>query len=271
MAAGLATWSFRHGLVDWRFEMAGLADPFLGRPSPGTSVIVGLALTGLVMLGWRLAQRAMRRGQTTGLDRDRWPRWIAMVPIFAVWGGYALGASVVIAGGGSTEYRATMQLEFDSPLGMTASVPATCRSVVGEPGRIAEITPEADGLYRIDLRSAAGAGWAPASTGPRAFLLSNRALINDFTIPGVPDRPAPYLVVTLDDGSTRAEAPNSFLQVYDAEVTNVVDSGLSGVARMTGTRIRDRFGGNPRWVNLVIADDPWPETFGLTIRWTCRP
>ena len=272
IAVGLAGWAFGHGLQDWRFQMAGLADPFLGRPAPATSVILGLVLTGLAMLGWRLAQRAMRVGHGTGAEPVRWRRRTLVMPILVVWGGYILGASAVIARGGPTDYRATMLFEFDRPLGATAEVPASCRSVVGEPRRVAEITPQADGLFRINLRNVATGGADPWSADPTAILANDGVPGNDFTFSSLPDRPAPYLELTLDDGSLRSEPPISFLGAYDQEVTNVVDSGLSGVARMTGSRFRDSSeGGSERWVNLVIADDPWPDTFGLTISWTCLP
>ena len=50
---------------------------------------------------------------------------------------------------------------------------------------------------------------------------------------------------------------------------------MSGAVELKGRRFKDLLdgslgdGSSVRWVNLVITDDPWPETYGLTVNWTC--
>ena len=58
------------------------------------------------------------------------------------------------------------------------------------------------------------------------------------------------------------------MRAYDCfQVTRLTGSGLSGVAQLTGVRFKDLTG---IWTNLTIPDDPWPETYELTISWTCE-
>ena len=92
------------------------------------------------------------------------------------------------------------------------------------------------------------------------------------TPPNVPEGPAPYLEVTSPDGTGRPDPPLTFLLAYDYRVLEFTESGLSGTARIQGTRFADPYGGSElEFVNLEIPNDPWPPTFELTMRWTCVP
>lgn len=76
--------------------------------------------------------------------------------------------------------------------------------------------------------------------------------------------------MTAYGGRLEAHPPIGFLQAYDFQVARSVESGSSGLVTMEGVRFKDPFGSaDVRWVNLVIPDDPWPETFVFTIDWTC--
>lgn len=265
---GIAVWAYGRGSEDWRYQLAGLADPFLGRPSPGSGVAVNVVISaivgGLTLLG-RAVLRRVRSSSARSRDAGRWRWWWLLV---AGWAGYVAGGAVVIAGGGSIDVRGSMHLEFGAPLGSVVDVPATCRPVVGDPEMLAEVSATANGLPRITLRD--------ITTGrvrePVAYLANDGVPGNGFEPPNVPDRPAPYILSTSPDGSTQAELPITFVEAYDYHVTGLVESGLSGVADLTGMRWKDPFGAvSLHWVNLAIANDPWPETYELRVSWTCDP
>jgi hypothetical protein len=88
----------------------------------------------------------------------------------------------------------------------------------------------------------------------------------------LPERPAPYRLRAVGYPATmKADPPLSFMQVYDYQVTKVTESGLSGVAELTGVRWWWDPGSIPgSWVNLTIPNDPWPPTYELTVSWTCQ-
>jgi hypothetical protein len=265
----IAAAAFGRGAEDWRYQLAGLANPFLGRPAPGLSVVVGIVISALIgAVVWR-TRPSPRRAE--GAVRWRWRWWWILI---AGWSGYVSGGAIAIAGGGSIEYRGSMHLEFGAPFGLVADVPATCRSVVGEPELVAEVSPVVDGLYVISLRNVAtGMPQRPELVG--LYLTNDGVPGNEFEPPNAPDRVAPYVLMTRGDGSTEAQAPITLVQAYDYSIARFAESGMSGAVELTGSRFKDILdgslgdGSSVRWVNLVITDDPWPETFGLTVNWTC--
>jgi probable HAF family extracellular repeat protein len=270
--AGIAVVSYGRAAEDWRYQLAGLADPFLGRPAPGLSIVVGIILSTILVAVVLASGAVTRRGGPTvdeadsGVIRRWWWVWL----LVAAWGGYAAGAAVVTAGGGPVSYGGSLHTEYGAPLDSSADVGVTCRSVVGEPGLVAQVIPAVDGLPMLDLRRVAtGTTFEWLSPVP-ALASSPGARGTVFQPPGVPDRPAPYLEAKTFEG-IRADPPISFLGAYDYRVVALEESGLSGVARLEGVRFKDPYRSpDLHWVNLEIANDPWPETFELTLRWTCR-
>jgi len=269
VAVLVAALAFQQATVDMRYQLADLADPFLGRPAPGWSIGIGIVLTlaGGIAISVASALRRPERSQTTSDHRSTW-RWSTV--FVAGWVAYAAGAATIAAGSGSPTYGGTVHLEFGAPLDSTADVPVSCRLVVGDPDAVAVVTPQAQDVPMLDLRSAAtGASYPWASPAP-ALASHGSAARPPFTPPNVPERPAPYLQVTAPDGTVRTDPPLSFLRAYDFWVLEVTESGLSGSARIQGTRFADPYGGSGlEYVNLEIPNDPWPPTFELTMRWTC--
>jgi hypothetical protein len=271
----VAAWAFAQAATDWRYELAGLANPFLGRPAPALTVVLGLMGTGLLAIVVRAARwivrhsrwRSEARGAPRGLTPIR-PRW--WIPLAGGWAAYALGAAIVVAAGGPRTYEATVRYAFGPPIGATIEVPATCRSPVGRPDLIAEIDPDARGLLRLGLldRATGRLHWSQALVG-----LRDRAAKTAYPLPNVPARSLPYLFVTMGDGTTFTEPPIGFLGAYGYEVTHIDAPAMAGDAHVVGTRFRDRAGGldGPRWVDLEIPDDPWPQTLEVVVSWTCRP
>jgi hypothetical protein len=267
----IGAWTYGHGLEDWRYQLAGLADPFLGRPAPGLNVIAGLLLSGLIAGAVLAARRRGRRMETSPRRVDRAVRWWWVLA--AAWGGYALGGASVIARGGAVDYAGSVRLEFGAPLSAVTEVAATCRSVVGEPDLIAEVIPAVDGLHRIDLRSVAVG--RPRAAGdvipPNASLMNDGVPGNDFEPPNVPERPPAYLEVRLDDGTTRREPPLTFVRAYDYQVERFLESGLAGRVELLGTRFEaPAVDSSVRWVGLTLPNDPWPDIYRLTLTWICH-
>jgi hypothetical protein len=264
---GIAVWSYGVGAEDQRWQLAGLADPFLGHPSPAVSVIAGLVLSAMVATLAALARRN-RPPQTRTTRGPRWHWWWMLI---AGWGGYIAGSAVMIAGSSPVVSLGAMHVEFGAPLLAVADVPATCRSVVGEPELVAQVVPDVDGFVALDLRT--GLGWALL----RASLTDDDVPGNDFEPPNVPDRPALYLRYQAADGSTRTGPPISFVRAYRYWVEQSTDADLSGVVRLTGYRFEGldwsaaptNAGFRRGWANLTIPNDPWPAAYELTVSWTC--
>ncbi len=256
---GIAVWAYGLGALDWRYQLAGTADPFLGHPAPAVSVIGGIVLSAMLVALVLIARR--NRPSSTRTGGLRWHWWWLLI---AGWGGYVAGSAVTIAGSAPVVYRGTMHVEFGAPLGSVADVPATCRSVVGKPELVAQVIPAVDGLVAFDLRDGLGSAWG------RTSLTNDRVPGNDFEPPNVADRPAPYSIYTAPDGSTMTRPAISFVRAYDYRVARMSESGLSGVADLTAARLHFADSRYVRWVNLTIPNDPWPETYELTVNWTCN-
>ncbi len=262
----VAVWAFGQGQTDWRFKVAGLADPFLGRPAPELTVIIALGVSALiaaVAAGTGLVRWSMNAAREVS---DRVLGWSWLLLLLAWWGGYAAGGATIVAAHGPIDYRASIHWEFGAPLNSTADVAGTCRTVVGRPETVADVRPDLLGLPSIDLRDVVSGkpvplevatAWMDAGTYPEDAAVFEPA--------NAPARPSAYLVM-----SGVAERPISFVRAYNYKATDLSDSGLSGSARLAGTRFPDPYGDESlHWVNLTMPNDPWPPTYELTVSWTC--
>lgn len=262
----VAVLAFRHGTEDWGYQLAGLADPFLGRPAPGTTIALGIVISIL----WLVVRAVIRRRRPARDPGDRTVRRDIGWLLVAAWAGFAVGGAVAIARGGPIDHPGNMHVQFGAPLDSRADVPATCRSVVGEPDLVAEVVPTIERFFDLRLRDVATGeiwGLTPSVLATQA---NDRKPENDFEPANVPDRPAPYIEMTVFGGAKEAQPPIWFLQAYDFQVARSAASSSSGVVAMEGVRFKDPSGSaDVRWVNLVLPDDPWPETFDFTIDWTC--
>jgi hypothetical protein len=270
LLVGIAAWAYDRGAEDWRWQLSGvMEDPLFLRGVPGLTMIVLIvfsALVGVLALISGAVVRRMRPSPTRTGDGSGWHWWWLLI---AGWGGYVVGGAVVIVGGGPVDHRGSMHIESGAPLGSVADIPATCRSVVGEPYLMAQVIPAVDGLVELDLRNVAtGRMYAGMPTLPvRAFVTDDGVPGNDFPPPNVPVRPLPH-ASGRDLNGPIPQPPISFVRAYDyVQVTRLTESGLSGVAQLTGVRFKDLIG---IWTSLAIPDDPWPDTYELTVRWTCE-
>lgn len=267
----IAALAFGQASVDWHYKLAGLADPFLGRPAPELSVILGFVLSILVFIAVAVARRiglASPEPATTTRARLRWHWWWLLI---TGWGGYLAGSAIVIAGGGPANYPTSMRVEFGSPLGSAVDVPATCRTVVGRPELVAEVVPAVGGFPQIVLRSVATGADSYRGLGPAQVILANDGVPgNNYEPPNVPDRPAPYIQMTAPDGSTQAQPPISFMQAYDYHAIRLEERGLTGQADLLGVRFSDPFNSAElKWMNLEMPHDPWPAAIDVTMSWSC--
>jgi len=273
----VAAWAFGRGSEDWHYKLADLKeDPLYLRGMPELAVVFGIVLSILVG-AVALIAGAVRRRSGPSPERSggsvRWHWWFLLI---AGWGGYIVGSAVVIAGGAPVNYSGSMHLEFGAPISSVADVPVTCRSVVGEPDRVARVTPDVDGVFQLDLRSVAtGKAAGLMATLPVFVSLPNDGVPgNDFWPPNVPERPLPYIQMTFEDGSTEGQSPISFVRAYDYRVVRLEDRGLAGgEADMLGVRFADPFGSaSLRWMNLEVPHDPWPAAVDVAVSWSCdRP
>jgi hypothetical protein len=273
----IAAWAFGRGAEDWHYKLADLKeDPLYLRGMPELTVVVGIVISILVG-AVALIARAVRRRPGPSPERTgggvRWHWWFLLI---AGWGGYLVGSAVVIAGGAPANYSGRIHLEFGAPISSVADVPATCRSVVGEPDRVARVVPDVDGSFQIDLRSVATGKAAGLMATLPVFvsLPSDGVPENDFQPPNVPERPLPYIQMTFEDGSTEAQPPISFVRAYDYRVVRLEDRGLAGgEVDLLGVRFADPFGSaSLRWMNLEIPHDPWPAAVDVAVSWSCdRP
>jgi hypothetical protein len=263
--------AFGQAITDYRYQVAGLADPFLGRPAPAVTIVIGLLLTagGVGLLFGVPAYHRRLSGpaplEAAGGAPLRWG-WL----LVAGWVAYAIGAGTVLGGSGSPTLGGTVHAEFGTPLDSTADVPVACRLVAGEPQVVAIITPEAQGMPVLDLRSpATGAALTWAGPVPAIATLPY-ASRPPFEPPNVPEREAPYRQFPVYGGTVTEEPPIGFLEAYEYRVLELAESGLSGTARLEGTRFKDPYGGGDlKWMNLEVPNDPWPPTIDLTMAWAC--
>ncbi len=163
-----------------------------------------------------------------------------------------------------------MHAAFGTPLDSTADVRGACRLVAGEPQVVAIVTPAAQGMPVLDLRNpATGAALTWADPVPAIATLPY-ASRPPFEPSNVPEREAPYRQFAGQGDTVTREPPIGFLEAYEYRVLELTESGLSGTARLEGTRFKDPYGsGDLKWMNLEVPNDPWPRTFELTMSWAC--
>jgi hypothetical protein len=252
---------------DWRSQLRGDANPFLGRPSPWLTIGLGLIVSVVVVLLALTIRQALKLSNE-GRPR-RYPRW--WWPLAAWWAAYALGAAVVIVGGGPHAYSGTMRFEFGPPISGVANVAATCRTPVGKPDVVMEVQPALAGLPELALPIDPDGTRHPATDEPVPFRLTSAAAdAPRYEPPNLLSRPLPYLLETADDGTTRSDPPIGFLEAYEYRLTRLDDSELTGDADLVGTRWPDpSINSTVRWVNLEMPNDPWPPRIELKVTWSC--
>lgn len=264
-AAFLAWWAFPRAIEDWRFQLAGLANPWLGRPAPGATIILGLIVSALAIV---IALDGRRRGHVVPS--------ILLAPLAAGWLAYAAGTGVILASGGQQDYPGQMDYTFSGAIDHAETLDATCRTPVGERTVLAVVEP--------DVRSKVAVGGLPIinlrhpATGERIdggdfqrFEMNERdgTVLPPFSIPSLGDRPLPYMEVIIGPDQIEREPPIGMMDAYDYVLESVEDAGMSGSAVLRATRWEVLDGGEVGWVNLRIPDDPWPESFTLSVAWSC--
>ena len=273
--------AYRQAITDWHYELAGLADPFLGRPAPGWTVGLGAIASILLAMAW-LAVRAVARridarpGEPGSKSGDLpgtqpWGRpirwwWI----LAAAWGAYAVGGVATVLAGGPVDHPATMRFTIGAPTSTTFDVPATCRSAPGKPLIVAEVIPDAAGLPIVGLRNAATGerdtrvDAVGHPIGVTLELTGDRGEGGAFVVPGLPARVPMYGLSMGIDGPL-AGPETTFMRAYYYRAEEVDDRGSAGTLRAAAARTRLQF----QVVDDLIPDDPWPETYDLGIAWTC--
>lgn len=263
----LAWWAFPRAIEDWRFQLAGLANPLHGRPGPGATIFLGVVITTVVVL---IASVAHRRGRTAIPSA-------LLVPLVVGWVAYAVGAGLTVSGG-QTNYPGRLQYAFRGPLDHTATIPAMCRTPVGQRSLLAIVEPTVGGpvavggLPVIRLRHAATGASVAGGPELERFEINepDSTVLSTFSIPSLAHRPLPNRLVTAGPDGPEQEPPIGFLDAYDFVITSFIDSGFGGEAIISATRWRDLVeGGEAHWVNLTIPDDPWPDNFELSVAWSC--
>lgn len=288
----LAIWAYREAVTDWHYDLAGLSDPFLGRPAPGFTIViaafVALVYSVIVLTLRAIARRVVRRGaarqaiasepatasRSTGVVMRR-PRW--WWPIGAVIGGYLAGSVLTIAGGGPIEHPGTLRFVFPEPIAGIVDAAARCRSASGQPDVIAEVIPEAAGLPMVSLRNPAtgvAGGWG----APPPFwvhLPYLRPAGDEYVLPNVPGRPPMYLLnstLRMSSGGRQVQkaaiiaVPITFTGAYTYGTENIEESTAAGRITASAVRTVDLYG---HVFNELVPNDPWPDRYELGVEWTC--
>lgn len=263
VVAVVAAPGFGQARVDWNYELAGLADPFLGRPAPGWTLLwVGAAIV-LYMIGVGVALWLMERPSQ---GRALVARWWWLVPAAAL-GGYFLGALVTVAAGGPVDHPGTMRLQLGPPFNTSVEVPATCTTAPGRPDALVLVRGEGDGLPAI--RVANEATGVPLDLPGRVSTETARPASGpapEVVIPGMPERPPMYEVAQGVDG-LESRAPITFLHAYGYYPVNATVDAWTGSARLDARRNYA-----PAFiVDQLVPDDPWPASYALTVSWACDP
>jgi hypothetical protein len=268
LAVLLAWWAFPRAVEDWRFQLAGLASWFFGRPDPAATIFLGVVASTIII---HIASVAHRRGSA------RIPSAL-LVPLAVGWLAYGLGAGLTAVSGGQTTHRGRLQYTFSDPLQHVVSIPATCRTPVGQASLLAVVEPTVGGpvaiggLPVIRLRHDATGAWVAGGPELERFEIDERdsTLLTGFSIPSLAHRPLPYMVVTAGPDEPAQEPPIAFLDAYDLVIASSTGGGFEGEAIVSATRWLDVVeGGEVHWVNLTIPDDPWPPSFELSVAWAC--
>lgn len=268
-SALLVWWAIPRAVEDWRFQLAGLASWFFGRPDPVATIAVGVVVSTILIHVASVLHRRRRAGIASAL----------MIPLAIGWLAYGMVAAVTVVSGGQTTYAGQLQYTFSGTLDHTATVPAMCRTPVGRSSLLADVEPTVGGpvavggLPIIRLRHAATGDAVAGGPELDPFHIDerNQTMLSPFSIPRFADRPLPYMIVTGGLNEPEREPPIGFMDAYDLAVTSSTDDGFAGEAIVIGTRWLDLVeGGEAHWVNLTVPDDPWPSTFTLSVKWSCQ-
>lgn len=287
----LAIWAYRQAIVDWRYDLAGLGDPFLGRPAPWFTVIVVtfVALVySVIALTLRAVARRALRGRRARRDFSsesvatprgtggvvRRPRW--WWPIGAAIGGYLAGSVLTVAAGGPVEHPGTLRFVFPEPIAGIVDIDARCRSGSGQPDVIAEVIPQAAGIPMVSLRNPA-TGVADGRVAPPGWihLPYVRPTADEYVLPNVPERPPVYLLnraPSVSSGGRQVQdaaimaVPITFMGAYRYSSEDIEESIAAGRITASAVRTVDPYG---LVLNELVPDDPWPDRYELGIEWTC--
>ena len=261
---GIAVFTYGHGVADWRYQLADLKEDPLYLRGPGFTVIGGIvisAVVGVLALITKAVVRRIRPSPTRTGGGLRWRWWWLLT---AGWGGYFAGIAVATAGGGPILRPGTMRLELGAPLGTVFDVPATCETVPGKPAVVASIVADDDRLPSLQVLDRVTG--APRRDGLAFIDVAWTGWEQPIAIPGLPDRPPIYGIHLSDPatGDLRIEAEAiPFLRAYGYQPVDNQVSGGSGTAHFLAGR------GRVSLYRDLIVDDPWPDSYELTVRWTC--
>lgn len=260
----LAVWAFPRAIEDWRFQLAGMANALFGRPDPVGSIVLGLVVTGLAVV---VAIDGRRRGHAIARH--------ILTPLVVGWLAYAAGTGLVLASGGQAAYPGSLEYTFSEGIDHTETLAAVCRSPVGQRTLLADVDPDVlqrtsvRGLPVMSLRHPATG--APFGPDVERFELFDGTILQPFAIPSLAARPEPYMEVIVGPDEGERQPPIGVMDAYDFALESIDDAGMTGSAVVSAKRWHAVEGGEVRWVDLAIPDDPWPETFSLAIAWKCRP
>ena len=256
----IAFWTYRIGVNDFRYQLAGQADPFLGHPSPVFTCIEGVLLS-LLLVGGTAVIRHQRQSARSARPTVAWRmEWL----LVAGWVGYAAGAGVVLAAGAPVTTGGTIRYELGAPINTVAVAEATCTSIVGDSNTMAQLYPTINGVLAVNVRSEVTGAPDPV------YVWTQRALSGaDQGEPlPVPDRPAISESVVGADNTIVQRL--SFTDVYDYRVVHHSDGARSGEIQLAATRkLLTDSPPSHYYQNAQIPDDPWPSAFSLVLRWSC--
>ena len=256
----IAFGTYRTGENDFRYQLAGQADPFLGHPSPVLTCIIGVLLSLVLIGGTAIVRHAGRSAQPAGPTVAWRMEWL----LVAGWLGYAAGAGVVLAAGAPVVTSGTIRYELGAPINAVAVIDATCTSIVGDSNTMAQVSPTINGVLAVNVRSSVTGAADPI------YVWTQRG------IPGsdereplpVPARPAiSEYVVGVGNTIVRRLA---FTDVYDYTVVSHSDGARSGAVELAATRtpLTDSRPSH-YYENALMTNDPWPSAFSLVLRWEC--
>ncbi len=261
----VAIWAYQVGAGDFRYQLADLKEDPLYFRGPGPRIaswiVFSLLIWGAVVVAGRFRRRP-RPEATPTRGELRWRWWWLLA---AAWAGYAAGGAIAVAEGGPVLRPGTLRLEIGAPLAASLETSATCKTVPGKPAVVASIVADEDGLPSLQVLD--GVTGRPRGDGLAFIDLAWTGWKQSIAIPGIPDRPPIYELIPAGNPASgdllvEAEAV-PFLRAYGYQPVDNEVSGGSGTAHFQALR-----GRVSRYRDL-IADDPWPDSYELTVRWTC--
>ncbi len=257
----VAIWAYQVGVGDFRYQLADLKEDPLYLRGPGPRVASGIVFSLLIWGGVAVAGRLRRRARPQVPPTRGEPRWRWWWLLAAAWAGYAVGGAIAVA----VLRPGTLHLEIGAPLAASLETPATCKTVPGKPALVASIVADDDRLPWLQVLD--GVTGQSRGDGLAVIYLAWTGWKQSIAIPGIPDRPPIYQIIAAGDpasGDLRVETQAvPFLAAYGYQPVDNEVSGGSGTAHFLALR-----GRVSRYRDL-IANDPWPDSYELTVRWTC--